>query len=197
MIKFAYLRANNTYMNLPYEDPRDPSEILDNIRVIDNEIQLEGLNGSLVLVDPVLIDSQPKNDKYLFLTDCILSMSMSLGLRNTEVKAVGLIYRLIKTTRRLTFDILFQNDSFIYQGDDDGDYFTYTHTANDYQVISRSRMDIQTERLWLLGAKHKEESRSGSMVFSSDEKRDKAYNEFIDALHGWSVHNKCNIFRLD
>jgi hypothetical protein len=50
-------------------------------------------------------------------------------------------------------------------------------------------MDIQTERLWLLGAKHLEESRSGSMVFSSDEKRDKADAEFRKALTEWGWEN--------
>jgi hypothetical protein len=96
--------------------------------------------------------------------------------------------RLIPTTRRLTFDILYQNEDTIYMGEDDGDYFSFT-AFNGYQVISRSRMDIQTERIWLLGAKHKEESRSGTMVFSSDEKRDKAYKDFVDALIHWANHN--------
>lgn len=92
--------------------------------------------------------------------------------------------RLIPTTRRLTFDILDQSDEVTYYGDDDGDYFKFT-ASNGYQIISRSRMDIQTERLWLLGAKRHEESRSGTMVFSSNEKRDKALYEFKKALMEW------------
>lgn len=92
---------------------------------------------------------------------------------------------LIKTTRRLTFDIVWQDERTIYMGEDDGPYHTFT-ASNGYQVISRSRMDIQTERLWLLGAKHKDEPRSGTMVFSSNEKRDKAYDEFVLALQEWS-----------
>ena len=47
-------------------------------------------------------------------------------------------------------------------------------------------MDIQTERLWLLGGKYKEEERSGTMVFSSNEKRDLAYDNFLIALHEWA-----------
>ena len=96
--------------------------------------------------------------------------------------------RLIKTERRLTFDISFQDSSVTYMGDDDGEYFMFT-ACNGYQVISRSRMDIQTERIWLLGAKSKDESRSGTMVFSSNEKRDKAYQEFVIALTDWAIHN--------
>jgi hypothetical protein len=101
-----------------------------------------------------------------------------------------LVYRLIKTTKRLTFDIEWQADTVTYYGDDDGDYFKFT-ASNGYEVISRSRMDIQTERIWLLGAKRydPEGQRSGSMVFSSDEKRDKAYEEFTKALKEWASAN--------
>lgn len=93
-----------------------------------------------------------------------------------------LVYQLLKTKRRLTFDILYQREDTRYRGEDDGDYFTF-RASNGYEVISRSRMDIQTERLWLLGAA--EDERSGSMVFSSDEKRDKAHEAFVQALREW------------
>jgi len=109
--------------------------------------------------------------------------------QNKSSLPVVLEYKLIKTTRRLTFDILYQRPDLIFMGDDDGEYFTFT-ASNGYQVISRSRMDIQTERLWLLGAKYKDESRSGSMVFSSDEKRDACYNQFVKAIDEWAAsHN--------
>lgn len=91
-------------------------------------------------------------------------------------------FQLIKTTNRLTFDILWQREDTRYLGPDDGDYFTFV-ASNGYQVISRSRMDIQTERLWLIGAKPNE--RSGSMVFSSNEARDRAYAEFLKAIGEW------------
>lgn len=99
-----------------------------------------------------------------------------------------LTYSLIKTTRRLTFDISYQDPETIYMGDDDGPYF-YFKATNGYEVISRSRMDIQTERLWLLGAKYLDEQRSGSMVFSSDDKRDAAYIQFILAINQWAAYN--------
>jgi len=90
-------------------------------------------------------------------------------------------YHLIKTKRRLTFEILSQDMRFCGKTDDD--YITYTAT-NGKEIISRSRMDIQTDRLWLLGCGSDE--RSGSMVFSSDEKRDKMFGEFQDALLEWA-----------
>lgn len=99
-----------------------------------------------------------------------------------------LTYQLIKTTRRLTFDILYQSPHVTYMGEDDGAYFKFI-ASNGYEVISRSRMDIQTERIWLLGAKCEDESRSGTMVFSSDEKRDAAYDAFTVALNEWAEFN--------
>lgn len=104
-----------------------------------------------------------------------------------------LVYALVRTTRRLTLDILWQDPKTIFMGEDDGPYFKFV-ARNGYEVISRSRMDIQTERIWLLGAKHKEEARSGSMVFSSDEKRDAAMAQFIKALDEWAAsHGGCAV----
>ena len=45
-------------------------------------------------------------------------------------------------------------------------------------------MDIQTDRLWLIGCSPNE--RSGSMVFSTDEKRDREFERFQDALVDWA-----------
>lgn len=92
-------------------------------------------------------------------------------------------YELIKTRQRLTFDILYQREDTIYRGEDDGDYFEFK-ASNGYELHSRSRMDIHTERAWLLGAKPNE--RSGSTVYSSDAKRDKAYDNWVQALNEWA-----------
>lgn len=92
-------------------------------------------------------------------------------------------YQLIKTKQRLTFDILFQREDTIYRGEDDGDYYVFV-ASNGYELHSRSRMDIHTERIWLVGAK--ENCRSGSTIFSSDQKRDKAYDYFEEALSEWA-----------
>lgn len=94
-------------------------------------------------------------------------------------------YRLIKTTQRITFDILSQDMRFC--GVTDEEYLTFK-ASNGIEVISRSRMDIQTDRLWLIGCKPNE--RSGTMVFSSDEKRDREFARFQSALLDWAQHHK-------
>lgn len=66
----------------------------------------------------------------------------------------------------------------------DDDYLTFK-ADNGVEIISRSRMDIQTDRLWLVGCKPNE--RSGSMVFSSDEKRDREFDRFQKAILEWST----------
>lgn len=109
-----------------------------------------------------------------------------------EVREEGALfcisYRLIKTTKRLTFDILWQRPETKYQGDDDGPYYVFK-ASNGYEVYSRSVMDIQTERIWLLGASTEDRAeRSGSMVFGSNEKRDKAFDEFNKALVEWDKY---------
>ena len=96
-----------------------------------------------------------------------------------------LTYRLIRTRQRLTFEILEQDMRFCGRSDDD--YLTFK-ASNGVEIISRSRMDIQTDRLWLLGCGPNE--RSGSMVFSSDVKRDKMFFEFIAALYEWASINE-------
>lgn len=96
-------------------------------------------------------------------------------------------YRLQKFTKRIVFDVLSQRLDTIYQGEDDGDYYMFI-ASNGFQVISRSRMDIQTERLWLMGCKtdsHAE--RSGTMVFATQEMCDKAYPGFHLALQEWAL----------
>ena len=90
-------------------------------------------------------------------------------------------YRLIKTNRRLTFDILKQDMN--YCGISDEEYLVFK-AKNGIEIISRSRMDIQTDRLWLIGCSPNE--RSGSMVFSSDEKRDREFERFQGALLDWA-----------
>lgn len=102
------------------------------------------------------------------------------------MKTILLEYILIKTTQRLTFDIIFQSEKITYKGEDEGEYYFF-RASNRYEVISRSRMDIQTERIWLLGGQPHE--RSGTMVLSSNEKRDKAYENFKLALNEWAQFN--------
>ena len=91
-------------------------------------------------------------------------------------------YSLFKANRRLVFDIHHQDPVIIYRGADDGEYFYYK-TPNGYEIMSRSRMDLHTERIWVVGAKAHE--RSGSVVLSSNEKRDKVADEIHLAIFQW------------
>ena len=108
--------------------------------------------------------------------------SLSVPTKELPIMDDIIVFQLLKTKRRLTFDILYQREDTRYRGEDDGEYFTF-RASNGHEVISRSRMDVQTERLWLLGAS--DDERSGSMVFSSDAKRDKAHENCIQALTEW------------
>lgn len=95
-------------------------------------------------------------------------------------------YRLVQFRKRIVFDILYQRPDTIFDGADDGDYLMFI-ASNGFQVISRSRMDIQTERLWLLGSKNDSHAdRSGTMVFAMQEMCDKAYPGFHLSLREWA-----------
>jgi hypothetical protein len=105
-----------------------------------------------------------------------------INSQNIESAKQVIDYQIVKTRQRLTFDIVYQHPDTIYQGEDDGDYYKFV-ASNGFEIISRSRMDIQTERLWLIGVKPNE--RSGSMVFSSDKQRDEACYRFHQAIDEW------------
>jgi hypothetical protein len=95
-------------------------------------------------------------------------------------------YRLVPFRKRIVFDILHQRPDTIWRGEDEGDFYMYI-APNDFQIISRSRMDIQTERLWLLGAKNDAHAdRSGTMVFAVQDMLDRAYPKFHSALESWA-----------
>lgn len=97
-----------------------------------------------------------------------------------------LAYRLVQFRKRIVFDILHQREDTIWKGEDDGDYFMFI-ASNDFQIISRSRMDVQTERLWLRGAKNDAHAdRSGTMVFAMQDMLDRAYPKFHAALDEWA-----------
>jgi hypothetical protein len=91
-------------------------------------------------------------------------------------------YKLISTHRRLTFDIYSQSDKWIGTEEMPKRFMA----ENGVEIISQSQMDIQTDRLWILGERGI--TRSGSMVFSSDEKRDAMFKRFQAAITEWSNH---------
>lgn len=97
-----------------------------------------------------------------------------------------LTYRLIRTTKRIIFEIVEQTDEVTFNGSDDDNYYSFL-ASNNFMIISRSRMDVQTERLWLKGGTNDAIAfRSGTMVFDSNEKRDKAYYGFLKAIDEWA-----------
>ncbi len=77
----------------------------------------------------------------------------------------------------------------VFSGVTDDTYLMFK-ASNGVEIISRSRMDIQTDRLWLVGCKPNE--RSGSMVFSSDEKRDREFDRFQEGILEWATSHYFN-----
>lgn len=51
-------------------------------------------------------------------------------------------YQLIKTTRRLTFDIAYQRGDTIFEGDDDGPYFKFL-ASNGVFIQRKARQSLQ------------------------------------------------------
>lgn len=100
-------------------------------------------------------------------------------------KELLLRYSLISTNKRLTFDIDFQSHRITYLGRENSPY-SYMSPAG-VQVIVQNQMDIQIDRLWLIGEAGY--TRSGSMVFGNNTKRDamklradQAIKQFVHAL---------------
>ena len=98
-----------------------------------------------------------------------------------------LSYLLVKFNRRLVFDVLEQDLATIHNGSDSTEIKFVA--ANGYEVISRSRQDIHTERIWLRGARWREDDRAGTMVYDNNLKRDQAFAGFTSALNMWAAHN--------
>ena len=87
-------------------------------------------------------------------------------------------FSLTSTTNRLTFDIEFQADEIRFP-EKCSNYY-YFIASNGVEIISHSRMDIQTGRIWLIGAKPN--NRSGTMVFSSNAERDEFCSQVVAAI---------------
>lgn len=107
-----------------------------------------------------------------------------------------LVYRLIKTNKRLTFDISYQSPRITEtkSGDENRTYFKAT---NGVEVISCSRMDLHSQKIWLHGAEDDQcADRSGSLVFPNNAKRDLEYNQFIQALNEWAIHNNGEVIKI-
>lgn len=94
---------------------------------------------------------------------------------------------LIKTTKRLTFQINYQAPEITNTDITAIKQFTAT---NGYDVISEHRMDIQSRRIWLLGAESDQPAiRSGTMATPVQSLCDEGFTGTIEALHQWATHN--------
>lgn len=95
---------------------------------------------------------------------------------------------LIKTKKRITFDIIFQHPR-VTNNDVRG--MKFFRATNGYDVISEHRMDIQSRRIWLLGASNDEPAqRSGTLALPVQEMCNETFPEFITALDEWADYNQ-------
>ncbi len=96
-----------------------------------------------------------------------------------------IVFRLIKTGLRLTFDIISQHPRAIYQEGDKTKKYLYHWTAtNGSHVISYRHIDMWHREVRVRGFGYDE--RSATMEFDTNEERDKAYLTIIEALGEWS-----------
>lgn len=94
---------------------------------------------------------------------------------------------LIKTTKRLTFQIDYQAARVTNL---DINSIKQFRASNGYDIISEHRMDIQSRRIWLLGAEHDQPSiRSGTMATPVQSLCDEGFTGTIDALREWAESN--------
>lgn len=99
--------------------------------------------------------------------------------------------RLIKTTKRITFDIEYQHPD-VTNTDEFG--IKEFRASNGYDVISEHRMDIQSRRIWLHGASHDQPAdRSGTMAVPTREMTEDSFNGFLIALREWAEHHDGDI----
>ena len=113
-----------------------------------------------------------------------------------DERPVLLVFRLIKMTRRLCMDIEFQADHVTWDKEDHEGYYKFT-ASNGYEVISRSRPAVETERMWLLGGKRHTENHSATKVCGTNEMRDHEYEQHLKAIHEWAAHNGGIAIQLD
>ena len=110
-----------------------------------------------------------------------------------KMKAVNglttiLKFSLTSTTNRLTFDIEFQADEIRFSSESAGrarksvfnDSHYYFIASNGVEIVSRSRMDLHTEGIWLRGTDP--DTHSGTVVFPSNAERDGFYSQMIEAI---------------
>lgn len=112
----------------------------------------------------------------------MITNTMLLG---HPLNAMVLDCALIKTTKRITFEIHFQARSIT--NEDEAGIIQYK-ASNGYEIISEHRMDIQSRRIWLKGAACDAPAvRSGTMALPTQTMCDEDFPKFIDALKEWAT----------
>ena len=112
----------------------------------------------------------------------MITNTMLLG---HPLNAMVLDCALIKTTKRITFEIFYQAGR-ITNFDDAG--MKYFKASNGYEIISEHRMDIQSRRIWLRGAADDAPAiRSGTLALPTQTMCDDTFPEFIAALKEWAT----------
>ena len=104
-----------------------------------------------------------------------------------------LAYRLIKTCKRLTFDIVYQAPRVTNKNESEYHKFV---ARNGVKVTSKENMGIQENGLWLLG-KRIDGNRSGSIMFEYNGIRDIVYEKLQDAIDDWASHHNGMAVDLD
>lgn len=95
---------------------------------------------------------------------------------------------LIKTTKRITFDIVEQS-CLITNTNDSG--ILEFRASNGYDIISEHRMDIQSRRIWLHGAANDQPAnRSGTMAVPTQGMTDEIFPQYVVAFEEWAAYNK-------
>lgn len=117
-------------------------------------------------------------------------MIVSTMLMGNPLNAIVLDCSLIKTTKRLTFEIHYQAEK-VTNRDECG--MQYFKASNGYEIISEHRLDIQSRRIWLRGAAEDAPAiRSGSLALPTQQMCDDTFPEFIAALREWAEeHGFC------
>lgn len=101
------------------------------------------------------------------------------------LRAMVLDCVLIKTKKRITFEIRYQHKKITNQKEDG---IISWRATNGYEIISEHRMDIQSRRILLRGAADDEPAqRSGTLALPTQKMCDDTYPEFLDALEEWAI----------
>lgn len=104
---------------------------------------------------------------------------------------ISLSCALIKTTKRITFEIMYQSPLITNEDENGIDQF---RASNGYEIISEHRMDIQSRRIWLLGAANDQSAqRSGTLAIPTQDMCDETFPQFLEALEEYAIYKNISV----